>query len=169
MRRMEIKQFRTKLKEVRNKLKLTREDFQFMAGIIVSDRKRLMDAGLRIDNEQAQTPLKQKTIDRKSGKHKTIRFSKKKGGLYSSRAKVSATPSTPLVDTGIMKTTAPIQLTAKSARIPIARSRKTIGAYHQSGGGHLPQRPHWGISPTAKRKIDAFLEARIKRILKEIT
>lgn len=166
MKRMNMKEYKAKLRELIKELKMEPEDFRAIAAIIVGERKRLMEAGLRIDNEQPQVALKPSTIARKSGAHKTVRFTKKIG-LYSAKAKKAESPSTPLIDTGIMMKTAPIQITKNRARIPIANARALIGKYHQDGGGRLPKRPHWGISPTAKKKIDAFIDARIRRIVRE--
>ncbi len=88
------------------------------------------------------------------------------------RKKGYAAPSKPLYATGTMKNTLPI--TGKNAAkkslqrslVEVAKSRQEIGVYHNAGDG-VPQRPWFGVSDRAVKKIRRMLRKQIANLMRK--
>ena len=193
---MNISELKLKLTQLQKDMLPSAENLRNYAGIVVERRRTLMLSGMKIDETGGQTPLKQSTILRKMGAHSTKhfrsgffafvlgkRFYKGKVESFGQRtasaikkgtSQRSIAPQTPLIDTGMMMNPLPIRVSGHSAFIEIARSRgkgsaggKSISEVHQKGTGRIPARPHFGIAPSAERKILTIEGNRLKRIIEK--
>ena len=72
-----------------------------------------------------------------------------------------------------MKNTLPIKgrnaasKTKQRAYIVVAKSRQEIGTYHNAGDG-VPQRPWFGVSDRAVKKIRRMFRKRIENLIRKI-
>lgn len=165
-----------KIRAARKKIRPLVTAFHRAAAIIVRDeRAKAFDTGTAPDGSKWQA-LKPETIKRKSGQHATLRVGRKQGisGLKQSRAKMSATPTKPLLDTGIMSKPT-IQANAKQGKVIMARARGevvsgagSIAAIHNNGTAKIPKREHWAIYPEADKRITKAWDALKDEIVKDI-
>lgn len=151
------------LRSMAAELEKTKTQFHREAAAIVrEERQKDFDKGISPTGERWK-PLSPETIKRKRGEHATQKmYRKKKGGpsgLSTRRAKPSATPEKPLIDTGALRMPT-IEADAKSGRVVMAKSRSeivstagSIAKIHNDGSGKIPKREHWGISNAAQQRI----------------
>jgi hypothetical protein len=145
------------------------------AAIIRLERAKGFDRGQSPTGE-GWKPLAHETIKRKRGEHSTQKmYRKQKGGptgLSSRRAKPSATPEKPLIDTGALRMPT-VEADAKSGRVVMAKSRSemvssagSIGKIHNEGAGKVPKREHWGIYPEAIKQVTRLYNTTLKEVVR---
>ena len=179
MARRTVDQFIHRIKQSLSELERDANAFLVNAAqIAIDERKKGFMDGKGPEGENWPA-LSQKTIEKKSRRHKTQRILKKKKGgptgLSSSDAKPSKYPSKPLIDTGNMmnataqfrKNTAIVKM-ARSRSEPVSGNFESIAAIHQKGLGKNPERPHWGIYKAAHDRItkgwSVLVEAWVRRL-----
>lgn len=152
------------LRKMRKALEDELVKFHLDAAIIIRDeREKAFMRGAGPNGEKWE-PLKPKTIERKKAAHKTLIYaSKKKNGPQgireSQRNRKAKYPDKPLIDTmAMMKPT--VESDKTEGRVIMAKSRGerisnegSIAQIHDKGTSKIPKRPHWGIHPMAKRRI----------------
>lgn len=119
-----------------------------MAQIVVKETKDGINSGKDIDGAPFK-PLKKSTIKAK----------KEKGSKF---------PTTILKDTGLMqKIYLKKRASEKKQRaiVSIAKLREEIGFKHNVGKG-VPEREWFGVGFTIKQKLDKYIKAEMKRLLK---
>lgn len=135
------------------------------ADIIKSDiQKHIWDED-RIDGGGSHYPLANSTViqkARKKGKLST--------GTRTARQQLSAgaSPEHVLIDTGNLYTNQKIQRASKArqrAEITIGPTRAQIGVWLQEGTEKMPERPFFGISQAAEKKVETMI---VGAILREI-
>ena len=139
-------EYQTLLKKFYKEALPDKEDFRLYAGIAKDEREKGMQRGEEPDGKKMQK-LDPKTIARK-------------------RKKGSATPNTPLMDTGKMSRPT-TSSTNKEGRVHMAASRREIWRYHHEGQG-VPKREHWAIYKAAIDRIKKLDAARFLRKMREV-
>jgi len=125
-----------------------------------SYRQQMMWQGKQLHDLSASPPLKPETIARKRGDFvRKTRYTTKTGKArtYSVHG-ASLAPDVPLIDTGTLAYALDIQPGLGSLVVTIGSTRAEIGAAHQAGAGHLPQRVHLAWNQD-------FVDRHIKRII----
>ena len=176
---MNIDQTKRMLEALVQRLGYSPAELLKFANIVAEERKAHFDRGEGPDGEK-WAALSPRTILAKSREHHTTRVMRRKGisGLGKSKSrKASATPSSPLIDTGMLRNVTSTA-TNKVARIKLARGRSenvgpgySISEIHDKGLGRVPQRRHWGIPKAALERIirehEYIQNKRIKEIIEE--
>jgi len=146
----------------------------------LAHRKRMEGMRAGMDYKGGSfAPLKEATIKRKRGEHSTIKvYRSRKGGpsgLATRRAKASATPDSPLIDTGAMLRTR-VEADAKEGRVIMARSRSeriskagSIGRIHHDGTKDIPKREHWGFYPGVRDGVNKRYRRLVSDVMRKAT
>lgn len=170
MRKVNAKELQAMLRKLAAQ-RFKAEDFRRMAQIAREEREAGFQASTGPDGSKWR-PLAESTVRKKSGAHGTTRI--RKGVIKSSKARASATPDAPLIDTGALSKptihTAPGKgiVRVAGSRAAAVWNGKSISQIHDEGTGKIPRRRHWGIYPRAKERIEEFANRTLNQKVKEI-
>jgi hypothetical protein len=90
--------------------------------------------------------------------------------IDSKRKKGAKSPTSPLIDEGIMQAIYRDKTATKGnlmSRVTVAKKRNEIAEYHNEGDG-VPKREFFGIGKTVKPKMDKLVKLKLAKVIRTI-
>ena len=178
MKTQSPKKFSASIRREIAQLRKAIRPFYMDAGRITRDeREKDFKAGRGPDGKNWKS-LASETIKAKKRKHTSSKIKRKGGisGLANYKSKPSPTPSSPLMDQGVLKgldvkieNKRVVMRPWKSRREVVTSTGDSIAGIHEKRYKGRPARHHWGISVAAEKRILKAWNALLKDFIKGIT